>query len=185
MASLTRTIQASSLILHQLAVEVGSRWESVKVVLQQHHSGLLKQVQAGRGGASTSWITQESSAPTGSRPHSQFVSRESDLPTDKLSPSSSNPSLSGFLFCWPARVWQYVRPESRDGVHDVGALGVLQPGHQPGLQPEQLDMQLQEEHGLEPRGKGMPGSKLKICFFQKCMIRLFPAFCIIFLSHLH
>lgn len=47
MASLTRTIQASSLILHQLAVEVGSRWESVKVVLQQHHAGLLKQVQVG------------------------------------------------------------------------------------------------------------------------------------------
>ena len=47
MASLTRTIQASSWILHQLAVEVGSRWESVKVVLQQHHAGLLKQVQVG------------------------------------------------------------------------------------------------------------------------------------------
>ena len=38
-------------------------------------------------------------------------------------------------------------------------LSVLEPGHQPGLQTKQLDLQLQEEHGLEPGGKGMSGSK--------------------------
>ena len=44
-------------------------------------------------------------------------------------------------------------------MYDDGALCLLEPGHQPGLQPKQLDLQLQEEHGLEPGGKGMSGSK--------------------------
>ena len=38
-------------------------------------------------------------------------------------------------------------------------LSVLEPGHQPDLPHEQVDLQLQEEHGLEPGGKGMSGSK--------------------------
>ena len=40
---------------------------------------------------------------------------------------------------------------------DNGALDLLKHGHQPGLQSNQLDLQLQDEHGLEPRGKRMSG----------------------------